>query len=74
MCFCVDRNRRKEERMPLKQHRIMAMLLAIGVCGALAPGGAARSELRGCSRKVAFLGIVPENLFFEALELTITGR
>jgi hypothetical protein len=25
--------------MPLKPHRIMAVLLAIGICGALAPGG-----------------------------------
>jgi hypothetical protein len=56
--FCVDRNKRKEERMPLKQRRIIAVLLAIGVWRALAPGGeAALSALRGCCRQVAFSSV-----------------
>src|SRR5262245_56589059 len=46
--------------MPLKQHRIMAMLLVIGVCGALAPGG---------GRAVRAAEVQSQGCFFESLEV-----
>jgi len=46
--------------MPLKQHRIMAMLLAIGVCGTLAPGG---------GRAVRAAEVQSQSCIFESLEV-----
>jgi len=46
--------------MPLKQRRIMAVLLAIGVWGGLAPGG---------GRAVRAAGVLSQNCFFESLEV-----
>src|SRR5262249_33133767 len=46
--------------MPLKQHRIMAMLLVIGVCGALAPGG---------GRAVRAAEVQSQSCFSESLEV-----